>query len=55
VSYLIREANSPITGKVTLAKQCGIPEVTSKEFMTILFRAVYERIGEKIHDLKAFH
>lgn len=54
VSYLIKEPNSAITGKVALAKKSGIDIVTSKEFMTILFRAVYERIGERIHDLKAF-
>lgn len=54
VSYLIKEPNSAVTGKVAVAKQYGIPIVTSKEFMTILFRAVYEKVGEKIHDLKAF-
>lgn len=48
ISVLVKEANSPVTGKVNTAIECGIPIMTPQEFVVYVDKLIKERAGGKI-------
>lgn len=47
ITALIKEENSAITGKVQIAKECGIPIMTPRQFLVYVDNLVREKAGDK--------